>query len=209
MDFSEHWERAASTRGGSAQRAAFILRSEVSGVGRERRVPARDPGFQEEVCALTNALLSLVAWGLLFPSTASWIARESLKSGCNTRKINKFARFGASGESPTNSRRDLFRTFFRNISVPKPLSLRLKVLDGFKRIVDGQVSLSNPFDLLHSIWVHHRHIFLDVVGHNPRLFLESLRGDDPKLRWLPDHVLSVPAWQNSTWPIVIHGDATR
>ena len=179
------WAQAAISRGGVKQRASFIFASHSGGDRRSQSDLVGTSEFHDEPCALTDALLQLVAWGLLFPATAGWVAREAVLSGCNTSKIKKFGQIGASGDSTQNSRRDLFNTFFKHISVPKPLAVPCKILDGWKRIIDGNVYVCNPFELLQSIWKHHRGIFLDVVGHNPAAFWNAVRADDPKLEALP------------------------
>ena len=202
---AELWHRAAANVGGSNQRARYVLSVAVDG-GVEPHSAQPLPAIDEE-CPLTDALLSLVAWGLIFSATAGFLAGEAIKSGANTAKIKRLASIGAHGDHAGNCRRDLLRRFFHNLSIPKPLMLKVLYLDRAKEIFYDSLSILSPFDFIQFVWDKHRNIFFDVFGRNPRSFWDQVSPDDPRLAWLPDHIISRSDWKDHTWPIILHGDS--
>ena len=83
---------------------------------------------------LANALLFLVAWGLIHSETAAWIARCAKEDGLDHPEISKLATCGNSGRCPQNSRRDLLNRFFKQSLFPEPLQMRLPCLDKGKHV---------------------------------------------------------------------------
>ena len=141
----EHrWIPVQQLRGGAQQRAALLLQT----CGHQPAIQAAEAQHPRIVanpkCPLAVALLSLVAWGFLFPSTASWLAREAQKSGCSTDSIKKLSTIGNSGESAQNSRRDLFARFFKDIIVPRPLKLNAHLLDTWQRPIRCDIEMTTP-----------------------------------------------------------------
>ena len=190
VEGDDAWDRAVQMRGGYMQQ-----RQAVQHVRPPRQKPSQ----------LAEALQFLIGWGLLFPAQAAWLARCGVADGIEHDELGKLATVGNSGESIQNSRRDFLKRFCGNMSVPKPLSLQVYLKNRRKQTVVGKLNVTNPFRLIHSIWSNYRLMFSDCFGSNPREFWSQVRPDDPKLRGMED-IMAIPNWQDTTFPIVIHGD---
>ena len=202
--------QAALLGGGSLQANELILADALPlGSVAEGHEPVRRKAGNLLESRLVTALLSLVAWGLVYPSTARWLAAEAVADGLQNVQVIKMSKLAAQGDSSQNTRRDMFRTFFSNPSVPKPMSLRVTLLDRTNRQFTGTTTLVSGFDLIQAIWQHHHEIFFDIFGSPNQLeeFWNSVQPDDPKLALLPAHITCDADWKRKTFPMSIHGDA--
>eukprot|EP00969_Alexandrium_andersonii_P046450 2038426-Alexandrium_andersonii.AAC.1 len=105
---------ALRERGGWKQRVA----------GSAQALPRPEP----EHSLLAERLLLLTGRGLISSATAQWLAEGATTDGLVQGDIVKLSGLGHRGMYPGNCRRDLLRTFCKNMSVPRPLSFSVPLL---------------------------------------------------------------------------------
>ncbi len=150
--------------------------------------------------------LLLVGWGLISATTAQWLAAAVEHDGLHHQDVSRLARIGASGAAGQNMRRDLLRTFCKNMTVPKPKIVDIPMQTRQKQLICEPTAVLRPFDLIHAMWAHHRDQFYALFGDKPRSWWDAVPADDPKLAYVAAYMDDY-TWKDRTIPLLLHGDA--
>lgn len=195
MDDEDAWSRAAASRGGYLQSSNHL-----------RAGFPENPNNRPTESRLCHALLLMFGWGLISGVTASWLAREALADGLEHPRLQALAACGSYGHNQQNTRRDILNKFVRNMGMPRPLCLNIRMLDKAKALIMHHANICSPFALIHYIWTTYSDLFASIFGSNPENFWRQVPRDDPKWSCIPDDILADPAWMTNTYPLIIHGD---
>ena len=84
--------------------------------------------------------------------------------GLDNPEVKKLSELGLKGKYKGNVRRDLLRTYCKNIKVPKPLEVCLHIKEKLKIIDDHYHPILNPTEVTEMLYRHFRPIFNDVFG---------------------------------------------
>ena len=165
--------------------------------------PLAPPPVTSHLC---EALLMLTGWGLISANLAGYLARKGLEDGIENNDLSKLGTVGTSGDHKQNSRRDLLRRFCKKMSVPKPMSLTVRMKDKALKVSPHDLSILSPFELISSIYQHWNALFPQVFGTDRlREFWRQVKPGDPRLSSMGD-LMRLPNWQEKVVPIVVHGD---
>ena len=119
--------------------------------------------------------------------------------------LKRLSAVGSHGEYPGNARRDRLRSFCKNMSVPKPITVTLKLKTKTLNVIDGPVRLLNPAEVIDTLFTYYPAQFDEAFDVDPSKFWEGIKADDPRLAKLGDMTAS-PSWQKRCIPLVLHGD---
>ena len=158
---------------------------------------------------LCERLLLMTGWGIISATTAQWLAYGAVVDGLAHSDIVKLSNLGKAGTYSGNVRRELIRSFCKDMSLPKPIRRNTFVCDKGNRPLEHEHFVINPLAMIETYYQKYQSVFKQhVLGDGPRKFWDSVDPEDPKLSLLAEMVAS-PDWKDRLIPFIIHGDGGK
>ena len=153
---------------------------------------------------LCQALLEQWAWGLLSATSVQALAQGALLDGLSNASVQTLAGLGSSGAHPDHARRDLLSRCFRGGVLPFMTSIPAPMQDLSRNVVEGDVKVLLPSEVLSWMWANFRARFDNFLGTGLRDFWSQVKPNDPKLQGHP--MCEREDWMEKASPLVFHGD---